>query len=90
MEALDFAAARRCVLDTVGQCRPPVETVGLAEAAGRVLAVDVLADRAYPPVDRSIRDGFAVRSADMPGRVTVIGEVRAGEVFSGSVANLAP
>ena len=85
MEALDFGAARRCVLETVGRVEPPVETVVLAEAAGRVLAVDVYADRDYPPVDRSIRDGFAVRAADMPGTVKVIGEVRAGEAFSGSV-----
>lgn len=85
MEALDFDAARRCVLETVGRVQPPVETVALAEAAGRVLAVDVYADRDYPPVDRSIRDGFAVRAADMPGTVKVIGEVRAGEAFPGSV-----
>ena len=87
VDALDFAAARRCVLDTVGPCQPPVETVDLAEAAGRVLAVDVSADRDYPPVDRSIRDGFAVRAADMPGRVKIIGEVRAGEAFSGFVGD---
>ena len=85
VEALDFAAARQCVLDTVGRVPPPVEIVSLAEAAGRVLAVDVHADRDYPPVDRSIRDGFAVRAADMPGTVKIIGEVRAGEAFSGSV-----
>lgn len=85
VDALDFTAARQCVLDTVGCCQPPVETVGLAEAAGRVLAVDVHADRDYPPVDRSIRDGFAVRAADMPGTVKIIGEVRAGEAFSGSI-----
>lgn len=85
MEALDFAAARRCVLDTVGRIAPAVETVPLAEAAGRVLAVDVVSDRDYPPLDRSIRDGFAVRSADMPGTVRLIGEVRAGEAFAGTV-----
>ena len=86
VEALDFAAARRCVLETVGQCRPAVETVPLAEAAGRVLAVDILADRDDPPVDRSIRDGFAVRAADAPGTVSLIGEVRAGEAFAGTVS----
>lgn len=85
MEALDFDAARRCVLEQVGRQEPAVETVPLAEAGGRVLAVDVAADRDYPPVDRSIRDGFAVRAADMPGRVRVVGEVRAGEAFTGRV-----
>ena len=85
VEALDFAAARQCVLDTVGAQTPAVETVPLAEAAGRVLACDVLSDRSYPPVDRSIRDGFAVRAADMPGTVKIVGEVRAGEMFGGTV-----
>jgi molybdopterin molybdotransferase len=85
VEALDFDAARRCVLEQVGRQEPAVETVPLAEAGGRVLAVDVAADRDYPPVDRSIRDGFAVRAADMPGRVRVVGEVRAGEAFTGRV-----
>lgn len=54
-------------------------------AAGRVLAEDVAADRDYPPFPRSVRDGFAVRSADLPGRLRVIGEVRAGEQFDGEV-----
>ncbi len=59
------------------------ETVPLAEAAGRVLAGFVSADRDYPPVARSIRDGFAVRAADLPGTLDVIGEVRAGGEFAG-------
>jgi molybdopterin molybdotransferase len=59
--------------------------VYLSTAAGRVLATDVTADRPYPPLPRSIRDGFAVRAADFPGRVRVVGEVRAGEVFPRSL-----
>ena len=42
------------------------------------------ADRDYPPFARSARDGFAVRAADCPANLRVIGEVRAGEVFTGS------
>jgi molybdopterin molybdotransferase len=49
------------------------------------LACDVFADRPYPTLDRTARDGFAVRSEDMPGRVRVIGEVRAGQRFEGAV-----
>ena len=64
---------------------PAVETTSLDTAAGRVLARDVLADRPYPALDRTARDGFAVRSSDMPGRVRVIGEVRAGERFDRAV-----
>ena len=60
------------------------ETVSLSEAAGRVLAEDIAADRDYPPFPRSARDGFAVRAADLPGELRVIGEVRAGEAFASS------
>jgi molybdopterin molybdotransferase len=38
-----------------------------------------------PALDRSMRDGYAVRSADFPGRATVIGQVRAGESYRGAV-----
>jgi molybdopterin molybdotransferase len=59
-----------------------VETVDLLEAAGRVLADPVLADRDIPPFPRATRDGYAVRAADLvqlPARLQVIGEIRAGE-----------
>ncbi len=61
------------------------ETVPLLAAAGRVLAVPASADRDYPPVARSIRDGYAVRAAELPGSFRVIGEVRAGTSFAGEV-----
>lgn len=54
-------------------------------AAGRVLAEDIAADRDTPPTDRSVRDGFAIRSQDAPGEFEVIGESRAGEPFAGVV-----
>lgn len=64
---------------------PSTEEVALLEAAGRVLAETVSADRDYPPVSRSVRDGFAVRAADLPGELRVIGEVRAGQTFDAEV-----
>ncbi len=75
------------VIETVRLARhlPPVEEVALDDAAGRVLAVDVAADRDSPALDRSARDGYAVRAADLPGELEVIGEVRAGERFAGTV-----
>lgn len=81
MNALSVAEARRFVIEKTLQLRPQpqVETVPLAQALGRVLARDALADRDYPPLDRSIRDGFALRSTDVPGTLEVIGEVRAGQ-----------
>jgi molybdopterin molybdotransferase len=83
--ALTFDEARACVLREVGVSMG-TESVTLAEASGRVLADDVTADRDYPPFARSARDGFAVRAADLPGELRVIGEVRAGGTFSRSIA----
>jgi len=79
-----FRDARRLVLETV-QPRMPAEEADLCAAAGRVLAEPVTADRDYPPVSRSVRDGFAVRAADLPGSLDVIGEVRAGQTYGGEV-----
>ncbi len=70
------------------ELEPPVEAVPLRSASGRFLAEDVLADRDYPPFNRSIRDGFAVRSSEIrvpPVQLVRRGEVRAGEQFTGDV-----
>ena len=85
MVALTFDEARACVLREVGVSMA-TESVALAEAAGRVLAEQITADRDYPPFPRSARDGFALRAADLPGELRVIGEVRAGDAFIGRVA----
>lgn len=81
VRAFSFQEARAEVLRRVRGERhtPSVEEIGLEDALGRVLGRDVLADRDYPPVARSVRDGFAVRAEDLPGEFEVIGEVRAGE-----------
>ncbi len=88
MQALSFPDARSTVLREVRTrmrtCA--TEQVPLSDCAGRVLAEDAAADRDYPPFPRSARDGFAVRAADVPGEVKLIGEVRAGETFEGRVA----
>jgi molybdopterin molybdotransferase len=75
------------VLETVRNARavPPAEIVTLEAAAGRVLAESIAADRDYPALARSVRDGYAVRAVDLPGEFEVIGEVRAGDIFSGAV-----
>jgi molybdopterin molybdotransferase len=57
----------------------------MRDAAGRVLADDVAADRDTPALARSVRDGYAVRAADAPGELQVIGEARAGGRFGGFV-----
>jgi molybdopterin molybdotransferase len=85
--ALTFLDARATVLREVrARCANPFsESVAIEDSPGRVLADDISADRDYPPFNRSVRDGFAVHSIDMPGRVRIVGEVRAGERFQGVV-----
>ncbi|PSP88653.1 molybdopterin biosynthesis protein [Halobacteriales archaeon QS_4_69_34] len=65
---------------------PGVETVGLAEARGRVLAERVDAGIDVPGFDRSGLDGYALRAADTAGAseadpavLDVVGVVEAGE-----------
>jgi len=84
---LTFEQARQCVLENLcaAQPQPKVEVVSLSEAAGRVLAKPLTSDRDYPALARSVRDGFAVRAADLPGELLIIGEVRAGELFPGDL-----
>src|SRR5258708_30321269 len=64
------------------------ESVPLREALGRVLAHDIVSDRDYPPFDRSIRDGYAVRAADTHpnAQLNCRGELKAGDTPSISVS----
>src|SRR3954465_8100670 len=84
VEPLTFTQARETVLRHLRRLGA-TETIAFECAGGRVLAEDVATDRDTPPLPRSVRDGFAVRPADLPGELDVIGEVRAGERFSGDV-----
>lgn len=73
------------VTDAMARIRAAVprlgtERVSLWDACGRVLGHEVCATRPSPPCDNSAMDGFAARSADLPGTLPVIGEVAAGHV----------
>ena len=59
MAALPFDEARAIVLEKAAAVarRPIPERVPLGQAAGRILAESVRADRDYPPFPRSARDG---------------------------------
>ena len=87
MATLHFPEARQTVLDRVSAAAiaPGVEEVALEHAAGRVLAEDAVADRDYPPLSRSLRDGYALRASEVPGGLRVKGEIRAGEMFRGTL-----
>ena len=69
-----------------------VEEVVLEDAAGRVLAEEVVAGFDVPPFDRASMDGYAVRAEDTfgassfsPRRLRLMGERHAGELFEGEV-----
>ena len=54
------------------------ETIALSDAAGRVTAEPVAAAVDLPPFASSAMDGYAVRSADVPGRLPVVAHIAAG------------
>jgi molybdopterin molybdotransferase len=75
-ELLALEAAQALVLE---RARPlGVERVALSEAIGRVLAESAAAVVDLPPFPSSAMDGYAVRSADTPGRLPVVQRVAAG------------
>lgn len=53
-------------IQQIAACRTSwgTESIPLEQAVGRVLAELVTADRDYPPFNRSLRDGFAIRISD--------------------------
>lgn len=64
----------------------PPRSIPLADAAGRVLAEEVVARVDLPPWDNAAMDGYALRSSDLPDdlpeeglTLPVDGEVRAGD-----------
>ena len=61
------------------------ETVLLHQAANRVMAADLVAARDQPPFPASAMDGYAVRAADLPGELRMIGESAAGQRFEGVI-----
>jgi putative molybdopterin biosynthesis protein len=67
LEVIAPAEARRRFEGAIDLVPLPPETVGLAQALGRVLATDLAAGTDVPAFDRSGVDGFAVRAADTIG-----------------------
>jgi len=84
VKLLAVEAARAAMLAEVEAL--PAEAVPLGQAIGRVLAEDVAAVRDQPPFAASAMDGWAVRAADTPGTLRIVGESAAGHGFAGLVA----
>ena len=60
-----------------------IETVGLTQSLGRVLAEQVKSNRDHPPYDVSAMDGYALRAADLhtiPATLAVVEDIRAGDM----------
>jgi len=79
---LTFEQARHVVEQHAAGLRASgKEFVELPEAAARVLAEPVVADRNFPPFPRAMRDGYAVCSSDLarlPAKLKLVGEIKAG------------
>jgi putative molybdopterin biosynthesis protein len=67
LDVVDEAVAHQRFDDVCAHLEPRSERVALAEALGRVLAVDVVASVDVTGFDRSNMDGFAVRAQDTFG-----------------------
>lgn len=82
---LDFDAALAEVLAHAAHVHSEqTESRALLDCLSRTLAETVTADRDQPPFNRSTRDGFAIRSSDAAAELTVVGQIRAGQQWSGS------
>jgi len=83
-DLIPLAEAQRLVLE---RSRPlEAERVPVERAAGRVLAEPALAAVDLPPFPSSAMDGYAVRSAEVPGSLPVVGEAAAGSPFGRTLA----
>ena len=65
----------------------PAEPVALTRAAGRITAEPVRALVDLPPFPSSAMDGYALRSADLPGRLPVVARIAAGRPATRALAD---
>lgn len=76
-EALDMVLAL---------ARPPCpEDVDIQDALDRVLMLDAVSAITQPPFDAAAMDGYALRDADLPGPLRVVGEAAAGRPWTGTL-----
>ena len=87
---IPYEQARQIVIEQAAAHRGgrPTVALPLQEALGYVLAQEIRTDREYPPFDRSTRDGYAVRSAEVAAGSTLrcVGEIRAGDSVGEALA----
>lgn len=85
MEVVSLEDARLLVAGRFATLAVGAEAVALEEAAGRVMADDLVALEGVPPFDRSTVDGFAVVASDtfgcseaLPALLALAGEIEMG------------
>jgi molybdopterin molybdotransferase len=87
---LTYTAARQLVIDSVTRSRHRSNaiSINIAHALGYVLAQEIIADRDYPPFDRSTRDGHAVQASEAHDGVSLhcVGEIKAGDSITTPLA----
>lgn len=71
-----FEDALKIVLDTDVQM--DVESVGLHQSFGRILAEDITSDINMPPFNKAAMDGFAIRESDINNELSIIETIAAG------------
>ena len=94
-EGADYIGYREAFELICSTMRPlGIEEIALESSIDRVSAEDTAAPASYPSVDVSLKDGFAVRSADVsqasglqPASLKVVGSVFAGSEFGGQVTS---
>jgi molybdopterin molybdotransferase len=83
---LRYEDARQIVIAQAefGMFSPSKILLPVSDALGYVLAEEICTDRAYPPFDRSTRDGYAVRAVETgPGKtLRCVGEIKAGDAVT--------
>ena len=82
---ISLDAARALLLGGVAPMA--AEQVALADAAGRILAADVMASFDQPALPTSAMDGYAIADADAIAgtRLRLVGDAFAGTPFAGRV-----
>jgi molybdopterin molybdotransferase len=76
-----ISVARAIAIIDAQPVRPRIERVALRNALGMRLARPLSVDRDFPPFDKSLMDGYALRAADAakaPVDLIIAGEVAAG------------
>jgi molybdopterin molybdotransferase len=80
---MNVGEARALMLDAVAPL--DAETILLERAFDRTLARPLIARRDQPPFSPSAMDGYALRAADTPGVLKIVGDSAAGRMFTRAV-----